>query len=145
MNALLKETGYKSVIIVDQKVELERLCSLGKEPTATNDAPRHGVATAESEDIEMEVDAAALDHVVENVIDRLLEPVSTPLGRRRASLMPPPPPTQQPLKHKERKIPCLSHPSMKLDNCRHRISIKKDGLEHWWNNTTNGSWLVSGQ
>jgi hypothetical protein len=49
----------------------------------------------------MEVDAAALDHVIENATYRLLEPVTMPLGRKRANLMPPPPPTQQPLNIKE--------------------------------------------
>jgi hypothetical protein len=99
MNALLKETVDKSVIITDQKVELECLCALVKEPIATIDALQQGVATAKSEDIEIKVDTAVLDHVVENVTYKVLEPVTTPLSRRRASLMPPPPPspTQQPL------------------------------------------------
>jgi hypothetical protein len=97
MNALLKETADKSVIIADQKTELESLRMLVKESTATNDAPQQGVATTKSEDIEMEVDATALDHVVENVIYGLVEPVTTPLGQRRATLIPPPLPTQQPL------------------------------------------------
>jgi hypothetical protein len=45
----------------------------------------------------MEVDVVALNHVVENATYGLVEPVTTPLGRRRANLMPPPPPTQQPI------------------------------------------------
>jgi hypothetical protein len=97
MNALLKETTNKSIIIVDQKAELEHLCSLVKESTAMNDALQQGVATVESEDTEIEVDAAAFSYVVENVTYGLVEPVTTPLGRRRATLMLPPPPTQQPL------------------------------------------------
>jgi hypothetical protein len=36
----------------------------------------------------MEVDAAALDHVVENVTYKVLEPVTIPVCQRRASLMP---------------------------------------------------------
>jgi hypothetical protein len=95
MDALLKETVDKSVIIADQKVELDRLRSLLNESRTANEAPQQGVSTAESEEIEMEVDAAALDHVVENATYGLLEPITTPLGRRRANLMPPPPPTQQ--------------------------------------------------
>jgi hypothetical protein len=61
----------------------------------------------------MEVDAAALDHVVENTTYRLLEPVTTPLGRRRANLMPPPPPTQQPLNIEETED-SLSFPPIKF-------------------------------
>jgi hypothetical protein len=38
MNALLKETANKIVIIANHKAELERLRVLVKEPTATNDA-----------------------------------------------------------------------------------------------------------
>ena len=38
----------------------------------------------------MEVDIATLDYIVKNVTNKLLEPVSTPLNRRRASFMPPP-------------------------------------------------------
>jgi hypothetical protein len=68
---------------------------LFNESRTANEAPQQGVSTAESEEIEMEVDAAALDHVVENATYGLLEPITTPLGRRRANLMPPPPPTQQ--------------------------------------------------
>jgi hypothetical protein len=94
MNALLKETAN---IIADQKVELERLCSLVNEPIAMNEALQHGIPTAKSEDIEMEVDTAVLDHIVENATYGLVELVTTPPGRRRASLMLPPPPTQQPL------------------------------------------------
>jgi hypothetical protein len=36
----------------------------------------------------MEVDTAIINHVVENVTYGLVEPVTTPLGRRRAILMP---------------------------------------------------------
>jgi hypothetical protein len=57
----------------------------------------------------MEVDVVALNHVVENVTYGLVEPVTTPLGRRRPSLMPPPPPTQQPL-HVEETQDSLSFP-----------------------------------
>jgi hypothetical protein len=39
INALLKETVDKSVIIADQKAELEHLRALVKEPTTTNVAP----------------------------------------------------------------------------------------------------------
>jgi hypothetical protein len=70
---------------------------LVKEPTTTNDAPQQGVATTELEDTKMEVDATALDHVIENMTYRLVEPVTTPLSQRRATLMPPPPPIQQTL------------------------------------------------
>jgi hypothetical protein len=91
MNNLLKETSDKSVIIADQKAELELLRALVKEPTAMNDAPQRGAATTESEDTEMEVDAAAFDHIVENVTYGLVEPETTPLGQRRASFMPLPP------------------------------------------------------
>jgi hypothetical protein len=80
MNAFLKETVDKSVIIADQKVELERLHSLVNEPTTTNEAPQQGVPTAESEDTEMKVDAAAFDHVVENATYGLLEPVTSHLA-----------------------------------------------------------------
>jgi hypothetical protein len=91
MDALLKETVDKSVIIVDQKVELDRLCSLLNESTTANVAPQQGIPIAQSEDTEMEVDMVALDHVVKNATYGLVEPVTTPLGRRRANLMPHPP------------------------------------------------------
>jgi hypothetical protein len=97
MDALLKETVDKSVIIADQKTELNRLRSLLNEPTTANVAPPQGVPAAQSEDTEMEVDVVALDHVVENATYGLVEPVTTPLGRRRANVMPLLPPTQQPL------------------------------------------------
>ena len=97
MNTLLKETVDKNIIIKDKKVELERLHSLVNEPTATNEAPQQGVSTTELEDTEMKVDATALNYVVENAIYKLVEPVTTPLGQRQASLMPPLLPTQQPL------------------------------------------------
>jgi hypothetical protein len=89
INALLKETVDKSVIIADQKVELELLCALVKEPTSTNVAPQEVVTTVEAEDTKMEVDVVALDHVVENVTYGLVETETMPLGRRRASLIPP--------------------------------------------------------
>jgi hypothetical protein len=93
MDALLKETVDKSVIIADQKVELDRLRSLLNESTTTNVAPQQGVPTTQSEDTEMEVDVVTLDHIVENATYGLVDPVTTPLGRRRENLMPPPPPT----------------------------------------------------
>jgi hypothetical protein len=40
MDALLKETVDKSVIIADQKVELDHLCSLLNEPRTANEAPQ---------------------------------------------------------------------------------------------------------
>jgi hypothetical protein len=82
MDALLKETIDKSVIIADQKVELDCLCSLLNESTTANVAPELGVPAVQSEDTEMEVDVVALNHVVENATYRLVEPVTTPLGRR---------------------------------------------------------------
>jgi hypothetical protein len=91
INALLKETVDKSVIIADQKAELECLPAFVKEPTTTNNAWQEVVTTAETEDIEMEVDVVALDHVVENVTYGLVETETMPLGRRRATFMPPPP------------------------------------------------------
>jgi hypothetical protein len=97
MDALLKETIDKSVIIADQKAELDRLRSLFNESTTANVAPPQGIPAAQLEDTEMEVDVVALDHVVENATYILVEPVTTPLGRRRANVMPPPLPTQQPL------------------------------------------------
>jgi hypothetical protein len=51
----------------------------------------------------------ALDHVIENATYGLVEPVTTPLGCRRANLMPPPLPTQQPL-HIEEMQDSLSFP-----------------------------------
>jgi hypothetical protein len=109
MDALLKETVDKSVIIADQKVELDRLRSLLNESTTANVAPQLGVPAVQSEDTKMEVDVVALNHVVENATYGLVEPVTTPLGRRRPSLMPPPPPTQQPL-HVEETQDSLSFP-----------------------------------
>jgi hypothetical protein len=97
MDALLKETIDKSVIITNQRAELDRLCSLLNESTTANVAPPQGVLAAQSEDTEMEVDVVALNHVVKNATYGLVEHVTIPLGRRRANLMPPPPPTQQPL------------------------------------------------
>jgi hypothetical protein len=82
MDALLKETVDKSVIIAHQKVELDRLHLLLNESRTANEAPQQGVPTAESEETEREVDVAALDHVVENATYGLLEPVTSPLGRR---------------------------------------------------------------
>jgi hypothetical protein len=93
MDALLKEIVDKNIIIIDQKVELNRLRSLLNESRTANEAPQQGVPTAKSEETKMEVDAAALDHVVENATYRLLKPVTTPLGCSRANLMPLPPPT----------------------------------------------------
>jgi hypothetical protein len=101
MDALLKETVDKNVIIADQKVELNRLQSLLNKSRTANEAPQQGVHAAQSEDTEMEVDVVALDHVVENATYGLVEPITMPLGRRRANLMPPPPPTQQPLNLEE--------------------------------------------
>ena len=49
----------------------------------------------------MEVDVVALDHVVKNTTYKLVEPVTTLLGHKRANLMPPPPPTLQLLHIKE--------------------------------------------
>jgi hypothetical protein len=97
MDALLKETVDKSVIIADQKAELDRLCSLLNESTTTNVAPPQGVPIAQSEDTKMEVDVVTLDHIVENATYGLVEPVTTPLGHRRANVILTPPPTQQPL------------------------------------------------
>jgi hypothetical protein len=109
MDALLKETVDKSVIIADQKVELDRLRSLFNESTTANVAPQQGVPATQSEDTEMEVDVVALDHVVENATYGLVDLVTTPLGRRRENLMPPPPPTRQPL-HIEETQDSLSFP-----------------------------------
>ena len=78
MNPFLKETANKSVIIANQKVELECLCSLVNEPTTTDEAPQQGVPTTELEDNEMDVDAAALNHVVENATYGLMELVTMP-------------------------------------------------------------------
>jgi hypothetical protein len=89
MDALLKETVDKSVIIADQKVELDRLRSLFNESTTANVAPQQGVPATQSEDTEMEVDVVALDHIVENATYGLVDPVTMPLGRRRENLMPP--------------------------------------------------------
>jgi hypothetical protein len=89
INAFLKETVDKSVIIADQKVELERLHAVVKEPTTTNDARQEVVTSAETEDTDMEVDVVTLDHVVENVTYGLVETETMLLGRRRATLMPP--------------------------------------------------------
>jgi hypothetical protein len=97
MDALLKETVDKSIIIADQRAELDRLRSLFNESTTANIAPPQGVPAAQSEDTEMEVDVVALNHVVKNATYGLVEPVTTPLGCRRAHLMPPPPPIQQPV------------------------------------------------
>ena len=94
MDALLKETVDKSVIIVDQKVGLDRLRSLLNESTTVNVAPQYGVPAAQSKDAQMEVDVITLNHVVENATYGLVEPFSTPLGHRRENLMPPPPPIQ---------------------------------------------------
>jgi hypothetical protein len=110
MSHLLKETVDKSVIIADQKVELKRLCSLLNEPIAANEAPQQGVSIVESEETEMEVDAAALNHVLEKETYGLVEPITTPLGHRRANLMPPPPPTQQPLDIEETQDSLLFPP-----------------------------------
>lgn len=83
----MKETIDKSVIIANQKAELERLRELVKEPTATNDAWQEVVTTAETEDTETEVGIVTLDHVVENVTYGLVETKTMLLGRRRVSLM----------------------------------------------------------
>jgi hypothetical protein len=109
MDTLLKETVDKSVIIADQRAELDRLRSLLNESTTTNVALPQGVLAAQSEDTKMEVDVVTLNHVVENTTYGLVEPVTTPLGRRRANLMPPPPPTQQ-LVHVEETQDSLSFP-----------------------------------
>ena len=97
MDSLLKETIDKSVIIANQKVELDRLCSVLNESTTSNVVPQQGVLAAQSKDTEIEVDVVALNYIVENTTYGLVEPATTPLGCRRANLMPPPLPTQQPL------------------------------------------------
>jgi hypothetical protein len=79
----------------------------------------------------MEVDVVALNHVVENATYGLVEPITTPLGHRRPSLMPPPPPTQQPLHVEE------------TQDYKYRIPNLKTELPHWGSNTTNGSWPTS--
>jgi hypothetical protein len=71
------------------------------ESRTANEAPQQGVPTTESKETKMEVDAATLNHVVENATYELLGPVTTPLSRRRANLMPPLSPTQQPLNIEE--------------------------------------------
>jgi hypothetical protein len=43
MNLFLKETANKSVIIADQKVELEHPRSLVNEPTALDEAPQQAL------------------------------------------------------------------------------------------------------
>jgi hypothetical protein len=75
---------------------LERLRSLVTKPTTTNDALQRISAIGDSEDINMEVDATALDHVIDGVTYGILEPVNTPIGRKTTSLMPPPSPTSPP-------------------------------------------------
>jgi hypothetical protein len=110
MDTLLKETVDKSVIIANQKVELDRLRSLLNESRTANEASQQGVPTAESEETKMEVDAAALNHVMENATYGLLEPVTTPLGRKRENLMPPLPPTQQLLNIEETQDSLLFPP-----------------------------------
>jgi hypothetical protein len=110
MSHLLKEIVDKSVIIADQKVELEHLPSLLNEPTAVNEASQQGVPIAESEETEMEVDAVTLNNIIENATYGLVEPVTMPLGRRRANLMPPPPPIQQPLEIEETQDSLLFPP-----------------------------------
>jgi hypothetical protein len=82
MDALLKETVEKSVIIADQKVELDHLRSLLNESTTANVAPQLGFLAVQSEDTEIEVDVVALNHVVKNATYGLVEGVTTPLGRR---------------------------------------------------------------
>jgi hypothetical protein len=62
------------------------------------------------EETEMEVDVAALDHVVENATYGLLESITMPLGHRRANLMPPPLPTQQLLNIEETQDSLLFPP-----------------------------------
>jgi hypothetical protein len=64
MDTLLKETVDKSVIIADQKVELDRLHSSLNESRTANEAPQQDVLAAQSEDTEMEVYVVSLDHVV---------------------------------------------------------------------------------
>jgi hypothetical protein len=109
MDALLKETVDQAVTITEQKVEIDRLQSLLRESRTTNEAPQQGAPAGESEDMEVQVDADALDHIVETATYGVLETVTTPLGRRRANLMPPPPPTEQPL-HIEETQDSLSFP-----------------------------------
>jgi hypothetical protein len=58
----------------------------------------------------MEVDVVALDNIVENATYKLVEPVTTPLGRSRTNLIPPLPPTQQPLKIEEMQDSLLFPP-----------------------------------
>ena len=83
----MKEIVNKNVIIANQKAKLEHLHALVKEPTTTNDARQEVVTSAETEDIEMEVDVVALNDIIENVTYGLVEIETMPLGQRRAILM----------------------------------------------------------
>ena len=60
MDTLLKETIDKSVIIADQKVELDCLCTLFNESTIANVAPQQDIPAAQSKDTKMEVNVVAL-------------------------------------------------------------------------------------
>jgi hypothetical protein len=93
--------------------------------------------------MDMEVDAAVLDHVIDGVTYGVLEPVNTPIGQRTASLMPPLVQHNNQWSHKDFKIHYHFHLHMKLVSYKHQIPNCKVALHHWLNNTTNGSWLVS--
>lgn len=143
MNALLKDTINKSIIIADQKAELQHLCSLVKRTNSHECCTaigywycwigRHGNGSWRY----------CNNHVVENVTNGLVEHVTMPLGQRRAILLPLPPKTQQTL-DTQRTQDSLSFPPIdEVGQLRASNSDFKICMAHWWNNITNGSWLAS--
>jgi hypothetical protein len=91
----------------------------------------------------MEVDVVAVNHVVENATYGLVELVTTPLGRRRPSLMPPLLPTQQPL-HVEETQDSLSFPPVdEVGQLQASNSELKNRIAALRENTTSGSWPAS--
>ena len=144
MDGLLNETVDKSVIIANQQVELDCLRALLRKSTTANEVPQQGIPVVESKEPKIEVDVAALDHIVENATYGLLEPVTTPLGHRGPNLMPPPPPIQQPLHIEETQDSLSFPPEDEVGQLQASNSKLKTELLHWWSNTTSGSWPTSG-
>jgi hypothetical protein len=93
VNSFLKENEDKSLIIAEQKAEVEYLHTLVKKPTATNDVLQYVGASGDLEDTNMEVDATTLDHVIEDVTYGVLKPMNTP----DLVSCPPPSSIQQPM------------------------------------------------
>jgi hypothetical protein len=89
MDQLLYETRDKKVIIAKQNQEFERLHKLLRQSNTMNDVRQRVNAREHSNDINMELDAVVLNHLISGVTIGVLEPMNTPIGQRTPTFMPP--------------------------------------------------------